>query len=142
MTPAHFRAGLQWVLGLACLPAGTKCLTCGITCDTRGVHVTKCTRAGAPARGHTVGKDEFAKISREAGKGVQREQSLQARPDLIPADLLISHLSPGRPTALDFIFWSRLPVGYNDVLDKAISDKNRYDKQACDAEGWNCAVEG
>ncbi len=140
MTASHFRAALKWTLGVACIPEGSRCKTCGVDCDIYGLHVSKCTRAGAPARGHTVPKDVFSRICREAGKNVLREQPLKQRPDLIPADLLISYLKPGCPTALDFTCWSRLPVTYNDVLDQAMANKGRYYKQACENEGWTYLV--
>ena len=139
MTQTQFRCSLCWVMGLPCIPKDTKCDACGCTSDQHGVHFSKCTRLGVPARGHSFLKETFAQICREAGLHVQNEEALSKHPELIPADLLIGGLIPSGPMSLDFTEWSRQP-GAADPLDRALGHKDQRYKAACSAEGWSYRV--
>jgi hypothetical protein len=139
MTPAQYRAALHWVLGLPCVPEGLRCAACGVVCDTLGVHLSKCTLSGAPARGHSVPKDVFAKICKTAGLGVQKEVKLVQRPDLVPSDLRVQGLDPKGDSSLDFTCWSR-SAGDVDPLDRAMIHKHQKYGAACSAEGLQYRV--
>ena len=122
-------------MGLSSIPKDAKCEACGCLFDQCGAHLSKCTRMGAPACGHSFIKETFAKICREAGLEVQKE-ALPQHPELVTADLLIGGLLPSGPIALDFTEWSRQPCA-TDPIDRAMAIKDKRYKGACSAEGWS-----
>ena len=135
LTADEFRCALRWVTGTPMRPGEYRCPYCGKQADNMGVHAVSCTISGAAARGHYLVRDLHALLWQEAGLKVEKERSPLAHPNLRPADLLIHHLLPDGPTAMDFTLWTRLHDLY-DELDQAVRNKRRVYKGPCEEEGW------
>ena len=101
LSPAVFRAGLRWILGLPLRPSSYRCPSCHCAADAGGQHAVVCLRSGAIGRGHTLLRDTLYDICAFAGVEVDKEQYLPLHPELRPADLLVRNWQPGGDLALD-----------------------------------------
>ena len=140
-TPAEFRCGLRWILGMPLRASNYLCPYCGRQADGLGVHAVTCGATGDITRAHNALRDTVAHILTQAGYTVLKEQCIPGHPELRPADLLVLGYGP-RPLALDFTVVTPVrasaPAGQSgSLLDTAARDKIRKYRRVCDRAGWD-----
>ena len=139
LSTTEFRAGLKWILGEPIAARPFPCPHCGATVDVLGTHLVTCTHSGDISRGHYLLRDVVCEAAATAGFTTLTEVSLPGRPDLIPADILITGPPLARPTAVDFgvqtTTRASAPTG-QEVRDLAAAVKKRRYLGPCQKAGW------
>jgi len=145
MSPAEYRYGLKWILGVELLEQPTAvCSACSMPQDCYGRHAVTCRRSGAITRCHNLLRDVAKSIAAAAGYTVLSEQTIPSNHALRPADILIHNWKEGKPLALDFTVSTPSLNADSDpelkiaasMLDQACQKKVRHYRQACERDGW------
>ena len=145
MSPAEYRYGLKWILGVELLEQPTAvCSACSMPQDCYGRHAVTCRRSGAITRCHNLLRDVAKSIAAAAGYTVLSEQTIPSNHALRPADILIHNWKEGKPLALDFTVSTPSLNADSDpelkiaasMLYQACQKKVRHYRQACERDGW------
>ena len=140
LSAPEYRSGLKWILGEPIAAHPFPCPHCGASVDVLGTHLVTCRHSGDIGRGHYLLRAVVCEAASSAGITTQTEVPLPGRPDLIPADILITGPPLQRPTAVDFGVQtttraSAAPAG-QEIRDLAAAIKKRRYVGPCNKAGW------